>query len=117
MRNYKKTAKYEIDSILIWEKYLVYGTLLGVSAKALSQLPIKFTESDAMIVSSYWGGRALSTSGSVTGLNDLSSAINGVTSAITSVSQSATSSYGASGSGSSGGFSGGGGGGGGGGAG
>jgi len=115
MRNYKKTAKYEIDSIVIWEKYLVYGTLLGVSAKALSQLPIKFTEADAMIVSSYWGGRILSTDGSVSGLNDLSSAINSVTTVISSINQSATSSYGASGSGSSGGFSGGGSGGGGGG--
>ena len=31
LEEYKQTKDYPIDSIILWEKYLVYGTLLGVS--------------------------------------------------------------------------------------
>jgi uncharacterized membrane protein len=56
MEEYQKTKNYPIDSIVLWEKYLVYGTVLGISAKALSQFPIKFPEHDQKIATMYWGG-------------------------------------------------------------
>src|SRR5690606_28514843 len=42
MKDYEKTKKYPLDSIVIWEKYLVYGMLFGISAKALAEFPVKF---------------------------------------------------------------------------
>jgi len=54
MREYKKTKNYSIDSVILWEKYLIYGTLFGVSMKALSQLPVKFTAADAKTLGTYW---------------------------------------------------------------
>ncbi len=56
MEDYKKTANYPIDSIILWEKYLVYGTVLGVSKKALSQLPVSFTPEDTQVATTYWAG-------------------------------------------------------------
>ena len=44
LKDYSVTKNYPIDSVILWEKYLVYGTVLGISVKALSQLPIKFSE-------------------------------------------------------------------------
>jgi uncharacterized membrane protein len=42
MEDFAVTKNYPIDSLILWEKYLVYGLALGVSEKALSQLPIKY---------------------------------------------------------------------------
>jgi len=99
LRDYSVTKGYPLDSIIIWEKYLVYGAALGISLKALSQLPLKFASDQK---SSYIYAAGLSDKG---GLNfdHLGSGLSALGVA-----------YGASGSGSSGGFSGGGGGGGGG---
>ncbi|PJC80007.1 hypothetical protein CO009_02965, partial [Candidatus Shapirobacteria bacterium CG_4_8_14_3_um_filter_35_11] len=55
LKEYKQTVNYPIDSIILWEKYLVYGTVLGVSAKALSALPVKFNEVDMATGVMYWG--------------------------------------------------------------
>ncbi|MBP9781624.1 DUF2207 domain-containing protein, partial [Candidatus Woesebacteria bacterium] len=101
LKDYAKTKESPIDSIILWEKYLVYGTILGVSVKALSQLPVNFSAADQRTLTASWGGTDMLTAG---GLSHLSSAIG-------SISTAATASYGASGVGSSGGSSGGGGGG------
>ena len=101
MEEYSQTKNYPIDSIILWEKYLVYGVALGVSTKAISQLPINLSDTDKTLVMTYWGGNI--------GSADFSSDLASITSAISSISNSVNSSYGASGSGSSGGFSGGGG--------
>jgi len=105
LNDYAKTKESPIDSIILWEKYLVYGTILGVSAKALSQLPVNFSAADQKYLAANWGSADILTTG---GISHLSAAIG-------SISAAATASYGASGVGSSGGASGGGGGGGGGG--
>ncbi|BCX14500.1 MAG: hypothetical protein KatS3mg088_183 [Patescibacteria group bacterium] len=44
LKDYSVTKSYPIDSVVIWEKYLVYGTVLGISIKALSQLPINYSK-------------------------------------------------------------------------
>ena len=100
--DYNTTSKYPIDSIILWEKYLIYGSLLGVSVKALSQLPVKFSHADQRLASSYWAGFSAGSSGGF----DVS--MSSLSSALGSLSSSVTSSYGASGAGSSGGASGGG---------
>lgn len=104
LKDYSVTKNSPIDSVVLWEKYIVYGTALGISLKALSQLPINMTKVAATSGLVYAG---------YTSSSNLSSSFSGLSSGFTSLS-SAFSSYGASGVGSSGGFSGGGGGGGGG---
>lgn len=42
MEDYSVTKNYPIDSLILWEKYLVYGLSMGVSKKALSTLPINY---------------------------------------------------------------------------
>ena len=103
LEEYSQTVKEPIDSVVIWEKYLVYGTVLGVSIKALSELPINLNSRDQAMIGAYWGG--------VNG--DFGSSLTTIGEAMNSVSSAVSSSYGASGVGSSGGASGGGGGGGG----
>ena len=100
LKDYSVTKNYPLESVIIWEKYIVYGSALGISLKALSELPIKFK--GATTQTSYLYAAGLSDSGQLN-FGSLSTGFN-----------SLSSSYGASGSGSSGGFSGGGGGGGGG---
>ncbi len=56
LTDYKTTGNYAIDSVVLWEKYLVYGTLLGVSAKTLSQLPVNFSAADQTIATGHWAG-------------------------------------------------------------
>jgi len=109
LKEYNQTVKDPIDSIVIWEKYLIYGSVLGVSIKTLSELPINLGQSDQQILTNYW---SISSISSLTNLGDFTNSLNSVTSSLNSVSSysySSSSSYGASGSGSSGGFSGGGG--------
>ena len=102
LKEYSVTKNYPIDSVILWEKYLVYGTALGISVKALSQLPIKFSESFEKSGMYFVGTSHSNFSNSFaslsTGFNSLSNSFSG---------------FGAVGTGSSGGFSGGGGGGGG----
>jgi len=42
LKDFSVTKNYPIDSLVLWEKYLVYGIALGVSIKALSELPINY---------------------------------------------------------------------------
>jgi uncharacterized membrane protein len=42
--DYSVTKKHPIDSVVLWGEYLVYGAALGVSMKALSQLPVSFAK-------------------------------------------------------------------------
>lgn len=44
LKDYSVTKNYPIDSVILWEKYLVYGAALGISLKALSELPVKFNK-------------------------------------------------------------------------
>lgn len=107
LKEYNQTVKDPIDSIVIWEKYLIYGSVLGVSLKTLSELPINLGQSDQQILTNYW---SISSVSGLVNLGDFTNSLNSVTSSLNSVSSySYSSSYGASGSGSSGGFSGGGG--------
>jgi len=99
LRDYRVTKNYPLDSVILWEKYIVYGCALGVSLKALSELPLKFGDEAGK---SYLYAAGLTHAGNLN--------FNAVVSGI----QTLSTSYGASGSGSSGGFSSGGGGGGGG---
>ncbi|PIU34363.1 hypothetical protein COT03_02325, partial [Candidatus Shapirobacteria bacterium CG07_land_8_20_14_0_80_39_18] len=46
LKDYSVTKNYPVDSIVLWEKYLVYGTLFGVSLKALSSLPVSFSQEE-----------------------------------------------------------------------
>lgn len=99
LKEYNQTIKDPIDSVVIWEKYLIYGSVLGISLKTLSELPINLGQVDQQILT-------------LTNFGDFTNNLNSVTSSLGSVSSyysSSSSHYGASGSGSSGGFSGGGG--------
>ncbi len=42
MEDYSVTKNYPIDSLVLWEKYLIYGLAMGISRKALTELPIKY---------------------------------------------------------------------------
>ena len=104
LKDYSVTKNYPIDSVILWEKYLVYGAALGISLKALSELPIKFSEAYAssnLYVVGYSGGGG--------GLGDVSASFANLSSAMSGLSVS-FSGYGAAGVGGAGGFSGGGGG-------
>lgn len=109
MKDYRSTEKYPIDSLILWEKYLVYGTVLGVSLKVLETFLIHLPPSEQVHAAQVWGGINSSGSGA-----DFSHSFASISQAMNSLSQASSSSYGASGVGSSGGSSGGGGGGGGG---
>ncbi len=107
LKEYNQTVKDPIDSIVIWEKYLIYGSVLGISLKTLSELPINLGQSDQQILTNYW---SVSDVSNLSNISIFTNSLNSVTSSLNSVSSySYSSSYGASGSGSSGGFSGGGG--------
>jgi uncharacterized membrane protein len=107
LKEYSVTRDYPIDSVILWGKYLVYGIVLGVSLKALSELPVNFSPEE------------LRTAGFVfvsgSGPGDLSASFSNLSTTLSSLNTAFTASYGASGVGGSGGFSAGGGGGGGGG--
>ncbi len=92
MEEYGQTKKYPIDSIVLWEKYLVYGTALGVSEKVLSQLPIKFPDGDMAVMGAYWVG--VNSGGN---FGDFSKSISSVSSAISSISSASSGGFGASG--------------------
>ena len=109
LKDYSVTKNYPIDSVILWEKYLVYGTVLGISIKALSELPIKYSqafERSGIYMAGFSSGNGKGFS------SDFNSSFSNLGVALSSLSTSVSSSYGAHGVGSSGGFSGGGGGGG-----
>ncbi|KKQ53887.1 MAG: putative membrane protein [Candidatus Woesebacteria bacterium GW2011_GWC1_38_13] len=56
IKDYSVTKNYPIDSVILWEKYLVYGATLGVSLKALSQMPINFPAGEYNHSGLYIGG-------------------------------------------------------------
>ena len=112
LKEYNQTIKDPIDSIVIWEKYLIYGSVLGISLKTLSELPINLGPEEQQILINSW---SLSDVSNLSNVSIFTSSLDSVTSSLFFTSSSSHSSYGSSGSGSSGGFSGGGGGGGGGG--
>jgi uncharacterized membrane protein len=107
LRDYSVTKNYRIDSVILWEKYLVYGAALGISTKALSELPLQFPTHELESSNIYPIIYVNNTDTS----QDLpfDSLFSGMQSFVVTSGK-----YGASGVGSSGGFSGGGGGGGGG---
>ncbi len=112
IKDYSVTKNYPIDSVILWEKYLVYGATLGISLKALSEMPINFPASEFNRSGLYVTGMS---SGSSSlrigeGVGSIGESFAGLTSAFTSLGSSFQS-FGAHGTGSSGGFSGGGGGG------
>src|SRR5690606_16428547 len=92
MKDYEKTKKYPLDSIVIWEKYLVYGMLFGISAKALAEFPVKFDPAQATAVGTYWAGMNLA-DGGVTGMSSISESFSDLSSALSSISTAASSSY------------------------
>ncbi|PIU03307.1 hypothetical protein COT44_03730 [Candidatus Shapirobacteria bacterium CG08_land_8_20_14_0_20_39_18] len=104
MTDYSVTKNYPLDSVILWEKYLVYGAALGISLKALSQLPIDYSKAQSsgsgLLIYSY--GTQGSTLSNVSSLSSLSTSLSSLSTSF--------SSYGAHGVGGSGGFSGGGGG-------
>jgi len=91
LKEYKKTIKEPIDSIVMWQKYLIYGAALGVSIKTLSEIPLDLSQQDQMILVNHWGG-------SIDGgnLNAVES-LNSIGEAIESVSNSISEGYGAAG--------------------
>jgi uncharacterized membrane protein len=104
LKDYSVTKNYPLDSVILWEKYLVYGAALGISLKALSQLPVNFSVAAASTSGLFFSSSLDSST------NSFSSSLSNLGTSFSSLSQ-AFGSYGAHGAGSSGGFSGGGGGG------
>jgi len=111
LKDYSVTKNYPVDSIILWEKYLVYGTLFGVSIKTLASLPVSFSAEEFNRLATTYYGVTIANMSDFSG--SLSKSFSGMSS---SFSNSFSGGYGSHGVGSSGGFSGGGGGGGGGGA-
>ena len=97
LEEYRQTKNDPIDSIVIWENYLVYGTLLGVSSKTLSELPLQISENEGMVAMGYWGGYSAGV-----GVN-FGASIGSISEALSSVSSAVSTSYGASGAGGGGG--------------
>lgn len=121
LQAYRKTQQAPIDSIILWERYLIYGTLFGVALKTLAELPVKFSAADVQALSSRWAVGSLEGLDKSSSLSQLSSfslgsltdSLSSLGTAFNGLTQSVSRQFAASGSGSSGGFSGGGGGGGG----
>lgn len=114
LKDFSNLKDYGPKSIIIWEKYLIYGTILGVAKTVLKALKIIFQQ-----LPDVENGRLIPivTSGSLANFDQgfafLNSALSNVVSATSSAYKNSRSSW-SSGSGVGGGFSGGGGGGGGG---
>lgn len=114
LSDYSNLKNYGPKSIVLWEKYLIYGTVLGVSKTVFKALKILFPQ-----IEDIENGRLITFANDSNftnfnkSLNYLNSAITKIVSA-TSASYKSSSSSWSSGRGGGGGFSGGGGGGGGG---
>jgi len=101
LQDYQVTRNNPIDSVVLWEKYLVYGTALGISLKALSQLPVNF-DANSMATS----GLYVATTGGGASIGNFSDTFAVTFGSLIAISNS-FSGYGAAGTGGSGGFSGG----------
>ena len=44
MEDFSLLKEKEVPSLVVWEKYLVYATLFGISEKVLKQLKVKYSE-------------------------------------------------------------------------
>ena len=114
LNDFSNLRDYGPKSVVLWEKYLIYGTVLGVAKTVLKALKIMFPQ-----IEDIENGRLIAlASGSHfanfdRGLNYINTAITQIVS-LSSVSYKTSKSSWSSGSGGGGGFSGGGGGGGGG---
>lgn len=51
MEDYSLINEKEIQSIILWEKYLVFATAFGVADKVINQMKVKFPE---VFVKEYW---------------------------------------------------------------
>lgn len=115
LRDFSNLKEYGPKTIVLWEKYLVYGTVLGVAREVLKALKVVIPEmkdlNNARILRSAMMAKSFSVSG-VSPVN-LNQAFNSLNSAMAGLQKVAQSSYSSS-LGGGGGFSGGGGGGGGG---
>jgi len=114
LNDFSNLKDYGPKSIVLWEKYLIYGTVLGVSKTVLKALKIVFPqiediERGTLILFATKSGFSTLESG----INSLNSAIGKIASATSNLYKTSRSSF-SSGIGGGGGFSGGGGGGGGG---
>ncbi|MDI6860785.1 MAG: DUF2207 domain-containing protein [Caldisericia bacterium] len=114
LSDFSNLKEYGPKSIVLWEKYLIYGTVLGVSKTVLKALKIIFPQ-----IEDIENGRLIGFAGTShfssfnKGLNYINSAITNIVSATSHSYKTSRSSW-SSGGGRGGGFSGGGGGGGGG---
>lgn len=44
LEDFSKMQEYPPESVVVWEKYLIYGTILGVSKKVIYQLKLRIDE-------------------------------------------------------------------------
>jgi len=98
LKEYRKTVKAPIDSLVLWEKYLVYGVALGISAKTLAQLPVKFAPQEEALVTHHWSGHLVSK-------GNWGSQIGDISQTVSQLRRMISSSYGAAGVGRAGGQS------------
>ena len=114
LNDFSNLKEYGPKSVVIWEKYLIYGTILGVAKTVLRALKIIFPQltdiENARLIGVATGATLASFDSRMDFIN---SALSKVTSATSSAYKTSSSSW-SSGGGGGGGFSGGGGGGGGG---
>ncbi|MBC7194404.1 MAG: DUF2207 domain-containing protein [Caldisericia bacterium] len=114
LNDFSNLKEYGPRSIVLWEKYLIYATVLGVAKTVLKALRIIFPQlpdvENSRLIPIATG---VSLANFDTSFSSLSSALSRITSATSSVYKTSRSSW-SSGGGGGGGFSGGGGGGGGG---
>lgn len=114
LNDFSNLKEYGPKSIVLWEKYLIYATVLGVAKKVLKVLKVIFPQlpdvENARLVGVATGASLANFDQS---MNFLNSALSRVASATSSAYKTSRSSW-SSGGGAGGGFSGGGGGGGGG---
>ncbi len=111
MRDFSNLKQYGPNSIIIWERFLVYATIFGIASVVLKALKVVApnlpdANNGVLFAPAFMAGGTLQ-------FSSLSNAISGISAVSNSVSRVASSSS-SSGSGGGGGFSGGGGGGGGG---
>jgi uncharacterized membrane protein len=112
MKDFSNLKEYGPNSIIIWERFLVYATIFGIASVVLKALKVVApnlpdANNGVLFAPAFMAGGTLQ-------FSSLSNAISGISAVSNSVSRVASSSS-SSGSGGGGGFSGGGGGGGGGG--
>ncbi|MCX8094871.1 MAG: DUF2207 domain-containing protein [Caldisericia bacterium] len=114
LSDFSNLKDYGPKSIVLWEKYLIYGTVLGVAKTVLKALKIIFPQIEDIENGKLIAFATASHFSNINyGLNSLNSAISQIATATASAYKTSSSSW-SSGGGGGGGFSGGGGGGGGG---